>query len=365
MKLTKLSPGRRQRRRLGLVLGALCTPLLLVLNSQSATAAMPAVVLPADEAAHPDSSMEWWYFTGHLQGFDTFGKYHEYGFEHTIIRSDARGTEPATADYNGQFAITDLTRKTFKQDIMTVATQADVVPAGGGYNNTVGLLHADGKNGVNHLTGSFSDNSYALDITLRQATPTALHGTAGVIPYGPWGESAYYSQTNLKALGTVTDHGVKVYITGIGWQDHQWGDFNNGIGNWDWFSIQLTNNTQYMLYFIKDMYGQVVQVVGTKVNANGSTTSLAPTAISETPQGSWTSPDTGAVYPAKWTVNVPGGTLTVTPRLAGQELFIPGIPQSSYWEGASTVTGTINGQSVAGRSYVELTPVHIMPTPFA
>src|SRR5262249_35010006 len=104
--------------------------------------------------------------------------------------------------------------------------------------------------------------------------------------------------------------------------------------------------------------------VGTRVNAGGSTTNLDSTTISRTPIGSWTSPDTGAVYPASWTVTVPGGTLTITPELADQELFIPGIPASSYWEGASTVTGTIDGLAVAGKSYAELTPVHIMPTPF-
>lgn len=159
--------------------------------------------------------MEWWYFTGHLQGKDIFGKSHEYGFEMTMIRMDALGTEPVSAIWNGHIAISDITRQTFKQDEATYSLQPDVVPAGGGFNNTVGLYHMDGKNGVNHLSGGFADLGYAgINLTLRQTQPAVLHGNAGVIPYAPFGQSGYYSQTNLKASGTLLDHGVLVNVTG-------------------------------------------------------------------------------------------------------------------------------------------------------
>ncbi|CUU55121.1 Predicted secreted hydrolase [Parafrankia irregularis] len=342
-------------------IGAMCTPLLLLVAAPSASATMAPVSLPIDEAAHPDTTMEWWYFTGHLQGTDVFGKKHEYGFEVTHIRLDALATEPVAAAYNGHLAISDITRGTFTQNMSMVGLQPDVVPSGGGFNNTVGTTHMDGKNGVNHLFAGFSDLSYSsINLTLTQSTPTALHGDAGVIPYGPFGESAYYSQTNLKVKGTLWDHGVLVNVTGIAWQDHQWGDFAPGTGGWDWFAIQLSNNTQYMLYFIKDENEQIVETVGTLVKADGSTVKLNPTQVSETPLGTWTSPHTGYTYDSKWTVTVPGGTLTITPKLLDQELSISGLSNGSYWEGASSVTGTINGQAVTGQSYVELTPTYTM-----
>nr|WP_232794404.1 MULTISPECIES: lipocalin family protein [Pseudofrankia] len=347
-------------------LGALFAPLLLVLPAQGVSAATPPVSLPADEAAHPDSAMEWWYFTGHLQGTDVFGGHHEYGFEETIIRLDALATAPAASAYDGQLAISDITRGTFKQNMSMFSLQPDVIPPGGGFNNTVGLIHMDGKNRVNHLTGGFADLSYSgINLALTQSTPTALHGNAGVIPYGPFGESYYYSQTNLKAKGTLFDHGLLVNVTGIAWQDHQWGHFAAGTGGWDWFSIQLSNNTQYMLYYIKNASGQIVQTVGTLVEADGSTTNLNPSLVTETPLGTWTSPHSGHVFDQKWRVNVPGGTLTITPQLADQELYVPGIANAttgSYWEGSSAVTGTINGQSVTGQAYAELTPTFDMFT---
>ncbi|MBL7488541.1 carotenoid 1,2-hydratase [Frankia sp. AgB1.9] len=356
---------RRRHRRLATFLGALCVPFLLVLASTGASAAAP-VSLPADEVPHPSSPMEWWYFTGHLQGTDAFGGHHEYGFEETIIRLDALGTAPTATAYDGQLAISDITRGTFKQNMSMFSLQPDVIPSGGGFNNTVGTIHMDGKNGVNHLSGGFADLSYSsINLTLSQSTPTALHGNAGIIPYGPFGQSAYYSQTNLKAKGTLFDHGLLVNVTGIAWQDHQWGQFAPGTGGWDWYSIQLSNNTQYMLYFIKDANQQIVQTVGTLVHADGSTTNLDPTLISETALGTWTSPHTGHVFDQKWKVNLPGGSLTITPQLADQELYVPVVANSttgSYWEGSSNVTGTIDGQAVTGQSYVELTPTFAMFT---
>src|SRR5260370_1259100 len=99
------------------------------------------------------------------------------------------------------------------------------------------------------------------------------HGNGGALPYGPLGESFHYSRTNLKVSGVVMDYGVPVQVIGSAWFDHQWGDFLPNVAGWDWFSVQLTNATQYMVYLIKDGDGQIVQKVGTLVKADGSTPS--------------------------------------------------------------------------------------------
>lgn len=328
-----------------------------------APAAMPNVVLPGDESAHPDSPMEWWYFTGHLTGTDIFGKKHSYGFEETMIRMDLLNTEPFACLYSGHLAISDLTRGTFKQDMSTISIQPDVVPCGGGFNNTVGTLHMDGKNGVNHVNAAgFCDLSYSsINLTLKQSTPAAMHGGAdGIMPYADFGESAYYSQTRLKVSGTLFDHGVLVFVSGNAWMDHQWGDFN-GVGGWEWFSMQLPDNTQYMLYFINDSTGAIVEKVGTRVNPDGTATDLDPASISMTPLGTWTSPHTGITFHSGWDVTIPGGALRVTPRIIDSELSSPIFPTGSYWEGSCTITGTINGQAVNGQGFTELTPTFTLP----
>jgi predicted secreted hydrolase len=55
----------------------------------------------------------------------------------------------------------------------------------------------------------------------------------------------------------------------------------------------------------------------------------------------WTSPDTGAVYPAGWRVVVPayGVDVHVAPRIADQEMDTRATT-IVYWEGAVAVSGS-------------------------
>jgi predicted secreted hydrolase len=343
-----------------LILVALATPALL--SNGPVRAGTAAITLPGDESPHPSTLMEWWYFNGHLIGTDPSGKVHQYGFLLSFIRTNFQNTEPASALYNGQFAITDLTRGTYKADMSEYAQQPDVMPPQGGYNNTVGTWNMHGINGQNSLTAAFKDNSYAINLSANQSKAAALHGNGGIIPYGPFGQSYYYSETDLHVSGTLTDHGVPITVAGIAWQDHQWGNFTAGTGGWTWFSIQLANDTQYMLYFLHDGNGNLVQTVGTKINTDGTTVNLDPSQITETPLGSWTSPVTGVTYPQNWRVTVPGGHMTVLVQQADQEptAITPQGP-TGYWEGSSTVQGSINGLPVGGLSYVEITPSFTLP----
>jgi predicted secreted hydrolase len=139
--------------------------------------------------------------------------------------------------------------------------------------------------------------------------------------------------------------------------DHQW--YNPlALGGWTWFSVQLSNNTQYMLYFIRDGQNRLAQVVATQVK-NGRTVHLPPSSVSETPTGSWTSPVTGITYPSGWKVTVPDGVLNITPLQKDQELVVAATLAGAYWEGDSTVSGVIDGLPVRGVSYAEVAPVPV------
>jgi len=49
-----------------------------------------------------------------------------------------------------------------------------------------------------------------------------------------------------------------------------------------------------------------------------------------------------------------GIRLKVTPEMADQELHNLRSISTSYWEGSVKVSGTVKGESVAGKGYVEL-----------
>jgi predicted secreted hydrolase len=69
----------------------------------------------------------------------------------------------------------------------------------------------------------------------------------------------------------------------------------------------------------------------------------------------WRSPSTGADYPARWRVAVPGADLTleIAPLRADQENVSRLVPGLAYWEGAVDVRDARG--MVVGRGYVELT----------
>ena len=92
---------------------------------------------------------------------------------------------------------------------------------------------------------------------------------------------------------------------------------------------------------------------GTLVEPDGRTRRLGVRDVQVEVEGRWTSPETGAVYPARWTVRVPsaGIELRVAPWLADQEMRT----SFDYWEGAVRIEGTSAGRPVEGNGYVELT----------
>ena len=71
----------------------------------------------------------------------------------------------------------------------------------------------------------------------------------------------------------------------------------------------------------------------------------------------WTSPSTGATYPAGWRITLPGEGLEIDlrPTVAQQELDTRATTGVVYWEGSQVVTATRDGRPLGGEAYVELT----------
>jgi predicted secreted hydrolase len=199
---------------------------------------------------------------------------------------------------------------------------------------------------------------YAINLDLVGQKPAVLHNGNGLIPYGLSGTSYYYSRTRMSIEGTVMDHDQPVQVTGLAWTDHQWGNFLlPGGGSWDWYSIQLDNNTEMMLYFIRDASGKVTPYAD-YVDPNGESTVLPPTSVNVTILDKWQSPTTGITYPGAWLVSVDdpqlNASLILRPLLQNQELVVTQSTGNVYWEGAVGIEGQSNGQAVSGQGYVEL-----------
>jgi predicted secreted hydrolase len=202
-----------------------------------------------------------------------------------------------------------------------------------------------------------------LDLRLVSRKPPALHDRDGWIDFGPGGGSYYYSRTDMAADGQLTLGDRTFEVDGQAWFDHQWGDFISvGGGGWDWFAINLDDGTDVTLSLVRDADGSYPLIYGTLVRPDGTTIHLDRDAFEVQPSGTWTSPTTGATYPAGWSIRIPDERLRIDlkPTVPAQELDTRATTGVVYWEGSQVVLvhrgpGGRGGMSPGGKAYVELT----------
>ena len=337
------------------------------------------IVLPRDDAPH-DRLTEWWYYTGHLRSTD--GR--RFGFEYVVFRAE-RGTFPTS--WVAHLAITDeaSARFLYSQRLevgpgVDRASAADQGAAGSGFD--LAIAGADptqpatsgrpawtmtGANGNDRLAATLSPDEAALagapgglglDLRLRSMKTAAFHGGDGWIDFGPAGGSYYYSRTAMTARGTLRLNGRDVAIDGIAWFDHQWGDFISvGGGGWDWFAVNLEDGTDLTLSLVRDADGSYPLIYGTLIESDGRVRNLGRGTFTVAVTDRWTSPTTGASYPAAWTIELPGDNLTIRlrPTVAAQELDTRATTGVVYWEGSQIVWAARDGAPLGGEAYVELT----------
>ncbi|MBW3632018.1 MAG: hypothetical protein KY456_03215 [Chloroflexi bacterium] len=315
-------------------------------GTPSASDAPVPIEFPRDDGPH-DSTIEWWYFTGHL--FTQDGG--RYGFEYVTFRardSDLEG-------YVSHFAVTDNPdgRFNFDQRIQGAAGVAgDAAPL------DIDLSGWTMRGGGGEFDLAASMPGYAVRLEAATTKAAALHDGDGYIDYGNGTASYYYSWTRLNVSGTLDLGQGPLPVTGEAWMDHQWGDFETfEDGGWDWFAVQLEDGTDVMLYLIRDVEGEALRVDGSIVSPTGQLSVLGAGDFLVNAEGEWTSPGTGTTYPSRWTIDVPDHDLTmhVTPSLSDQELDTRATTGVIYWEGEAVVEATFRGQPVGGYGYVELT----------
>ena len=321
------------------------------------------LTFPVAQGPHPDYLTEWWYYTGNL---DTLDGQH-YGFQLTFFRRALappadRTTRPsdwATDQvYLAHFALTDASGEQFHSFERYARGAAGLAGAQAAPYRVwlENFLVEETSPNTYHLLATEGPLKLELELTLSK--PYTLHGDQGYSQKGPEpGNASYYiSQTRLEARGQVTTARGTFPVTGLAWMDHEYSTsaLSEGQIGWDWFSVQLSNDTELMFFQLRRDDGSVDRFSsGTVIYPDGITRALTQDDFTITVLDTWRSPHSKAEYPARWQVNIPSENLTLTlqPWLADQELQTRII----YWEGAVQITGTHNDQSVNGNGYVEMT----------
>ncbi len=313
------------------------------------------ISFPEDAAFH-NYRTEWWYYTGHLT--DGTGKW---GFEVTIFQYNMT----ILKGYMCHVGITDeIAAEHYHRD------QFVVVPAKWSKSPiefVVGACRFElGGDGNDHIVATIPKGQekdglaspWKLDLTLTPTKKPVFHGGDGLIPMADGGgKSWYYSYTRLAAEGTLETPGGAKDVTGQGWSDHQWGPFDviNQFKGWDWWSMQLDDDWEIMLFQFFNWDGELVTQAGTIVDPEGNQTELEGLEdFTITSLREWESPHTDGIYPMDWDVTISemNWNLQVRTYIDDQEMY---NSAQNYWEGNTHISGTRGSEPVSGVGYTELT----------
>lgn len=321
---------------------------------------------PRDHWAHRGYHMEWWYFTGHVEAFDEPGRL--FGYQFTVFRIGV--PERPSADLLiGHAAISDLCAQDHRFGDLIYLENAmlcqfrdppdEIIAWSLGPHGTNGCWLLRWNGGGFDFQMKDDEHAMAFRLSMRPSKPLILQGSNGYIRKGKGRSAAsqYYSFTRLRTNGTLTLDGRTWEVRGTSWMDKEFGSsqlVEQQVG-WDWFSLQLDDGRDLMLYHQRRKDGAANYRNGTLVTADGRAHYLKASEWAVCSTNFWMSPWTKAIYPMRWTVDLPaeGFCLEVVPEFPDQENLscIESIP--SYWEGAVRVLSR-DGKHM-GHGYVELT----------
>jgi predicted secreted hydrolase len=325
------------------------------------------VELPRDLYAHEEVQTEWWYYTGHCETVSS----KRFGFELVFFKRrtdlDKFGVVPlrllANPLYLAHFAVTDIDRKNFRYEHRKSANGLFDLPAKASekhYYLKLGDWNVREAHGSHILHATLSDD-LIFEAALKNTKPIVLNGHENIgVSFKDEGEaSRYFSLTRMQVEGDMTWHGITEHFTGSAWMDREFGTWKTTENQkgWDWFSIQLDNNAELMVYHLRNSKNEPAPFsCGTYVAENGDFTHLKREDFTLEATDFWKSSKTDATYPNGWRVRVPKFDidLNIEPVMKDQELDTRGTTMVVYWEGACKVKGKQKGKEVKGNCYAEL-----------
>ena len=329
------------------------------------------LTFPKDHGPHPGYRTEWWYYTGNLVAESG----NQYGYQLTFFRSQispsgttANWPRPSSAwrtqqIFVGHAAISDLSKKKHRhaermaREALGMAGASQKTIA-----TTVFIKNWSATIGADsHILAARTDH-FSIDLTLQPAKPPILHGQAGYSRKGSTAKraSCYYSLTRLQSKGLLKIDGKTIAVEGLSWMDHEYSTapLESGIIGWDWFSLQLSDSTELMLYLLREDNGKInAASSGTFINRSGRPRHLTIEDFSITAVEQWKSPRSEAVYPVAWRLIILplAIELTIVANLTDQEMVTVASTGVTYWEGSVSATGSVAEQPVRADGYVELT----------
>lgn len=326
---------------------------------------------PKDVFPLKGAPIEWWYFTGHLEGKEG-KKVKEFGYEFCFFKINPYGIKigPLPLSFIRKnpflvfhFSITDKNNKKF----YCFEDSGNHKTSNFSWNNlNLGLGDSEMI-----LNSSKNDTSFKvktknkvaeLELNLAPVKKLVKHFDEGysVMFNSPEYRTYYLSFTRIKSSGTLKIEDKEYKIKGESWFDHQKMNrpLKSPLEGWDWFGIMFDDKTELMVFDIRGLKNHERKVMGgTYIDKNSKTKNLSPNDFKLNKISSWKNPKTKVTYPSGWNLIIPKLKIDVKirPVVKSQEMGKTTMTPVSYWEGACEVTGKKGGKKITGKSYVELT----------
>ena len=329
---------------------------------------------PRDHAPHPGFRTEWWYYTGNLKS--ETGRH--FGYQLTFFRyqltpfgGSAEWPDPPSAwrtrqIYIGHAAVSDISAKRHLEAEKVGREGLEGLGIGGWvqYGPEV-TLFLPGWSAVifpdSHKIAADGDD-FSFTLELKPSKPPVKHGINGYSRKGstPERASCYYSYSRLETSGSITISGKSLPVKGVSWMDHEFSTapLEPGTVGWDWFSIQLADKSEFMIFLLRREDGGLSPASsGSYIDSLGALRHLDRSYFDVRVLDTWKSKKSGAVYPSAWRIKIPllGIEVAVTSNLPDQEMRTLQSTGVTYWEGSVSAKGTKGGSPIDGQGYVELT----------
>ncbi|MBM4340221.1 MAG: carotenoid 1,2-hydratase [Deltaproteobacteria bacterium] len=326
---------------------------------------------PQDHYSHPEFKTEWWYYTGHLQTQDKKSFGYQLTFFRTGLRKERNDKKSKWAIqdlYFAHLALTDESKNHFEyREKMSRGSLGEAGASIYGSKEPFRvwiedwLVELKGYQSQNHFLKA-GGKDFGIELLLTPGKSSIIHGQNGISQKaeGEGFASHYYSIPRLATEGRIFLRGKELAVLGMSWMDHEFGSsqLRQYQVGWDWFSIQLDNGVDLMLYQIRHKDGKPDPYSsGTAIFPDGRSEHLPLKEFRIEILSHWKSRKSNAVYPSRWKVHLPryGIELTLSPTVKDQELITNASTRVTYWEGSVKVEGKYQGHSIKGKGYVELT----------
>lgn len=313
------------------------------------------ISFPKDEGWHSAEPIEWWYSSGYLKVVNS-GKTYSYmltyfyypasgfdGFRIFNIEDGASGKF-----YQESRPVTYTTLSSSHLDI-----EASVY--GRGKESWKTKVDESGNLIPFEYTIVASSAKGGLNLTCKSLKRPLLPGNDGYLDQGVNNYTYYYSQTNNAVTGKLTLNGMTEDVTGNCWIDRQYGNFNPLTSEkYEWFQMQLSNGMDINLWNIFTEQNAIPDNEKYRILAayvDESTQYTTSDFNIERLSFNWMA-DSAMCYASKWRLTSAKNDLDliITAKNDNSEVTLP----FRFFEGPTSISGTVNGQSVTGVGFAEL-----------